>query len=170
VGKTTLLLAYITHGFVTDYTPTVFDNLSAIEEVDGQTVNAILWDLAGQDDYTSVRTTCMKAVVYDALLLCFSVTHRDSFANVKYKWLPELQKAAGTDTAASIPVILVGCKTDQRVAGNEMHIAAAEGERRAKEIGARKYLECTAKDPATVRACILQAISVALHQKPRSSM
>ena len=47
VGKTCLLMSYICQGFLEDYVPTMFDNFSAIEEVDGELVNVILWDTAG---------------------------------------------------------------------------------------------------------------------------
>lgn len=54
VGKTTLLLSYITQAFITEYTPTVFDNFSAIEEVNGEVINVILWDTAGINCLTNM--------------------------------------------------------------------------------------------------------------------
>ena len=39
--------AYTLHAFLDEYTPTVFDNFSVIEDVDGRLVNIILWDTAG---------------------------------------------------------------------------------------------------------------------------
>jgi len=155
VGKTTLLLSYITQAFITEYTPTVFDNFSAIEEVDGSVINVILWDTAGQDDYAQIRTTCYNNCKYDVFLLCFSVIHRDSFDNIKYKWLPELkQNSPGT------PFILVGTKTDLREDANPQHVLAKDGAKRAKEIKAHTYIECTSRDPASVAKVVMEAVSI----------
>jgi small GTP-binding protein len=137
----------------------VFDNFSAIEEVGGETINVILWDLAGQDEYSAVRSTCYQQVAYDVVLLCFSVVHRDSFDNVRFKWLPELKRISSTT-----PIILVGTKTDMRAEDNAAHVPAKEGEKRAKEIKARRYLECTAKSPDTVGKLITESIQIVLEQ------
>ncbi|KAN0041796.1 hypothetical protein ACTFIV_004346 [Dictyostelium citrinum] len=181
VGKTTLLLSYITQAFITEYTPTVFDNFSAIEEVDdGKLVNVILWDTAGQDDYAQIRTTCYTNCRYDVFLLCFSVVNRDSFDNVKYKWLPEL-KANSPGT----PFILVGTKTDMRdqqtggsptnttssppIAGNNQTlnniITFKEGQKRAKEIKAFNYMECTSRDSTSVAKVVLEAINIIIEKE-----
>jgi small GTP-binding protein len=155
VGKTTLLLSYITQAFITEYTPTVFDNFSAIEEVNGECINVILWDTAGQDDYAQIRTTCYNSCRYDVFLLCFSVIHRDSFDNIKYKWLVELkQHSPGT------PFILVGTKNDLRDDSNPSHIPFKEGQKRAKEIKAHTYVECTSKDPSSVGKVVMDAVSI----------
>ncbi|KAK5580689.1 hypothetical protein RB653_000712 [Dictyostelium firmibasis] len=181
VGKTTLLLSYITQAFITEYTPTVFDNFSAIEEVDdGKLVNVILWDTAGQDDYAQIRTTCYTNCRYDVFLLCFSVVNRDSFDNVKYKWLPEL-KANSPGT----PFILVGTKTDMRdqqtggsptnttssppITGNNQTlnniITFKEGQKRAKEIKAFNYMECTSRDSSSVAKVVLEAINIIIEKE-----
>jgi len=146
VGKTSFLLSYITHGFVGDYTPTVFDNFSAIEEVDQDVVNVILWDLAGQDEYSAVRNTCCQDCKYDILLVCFSTVLRDSYDNIKHKWLPEIRRF-NTELP---PIILVGTKTDLRDPENEDHITTKQGERLAKELKMQAYLECSAKNPDSV--------------------
>ncbi|KAF2075234.1 hypothetical protein CYY_003452 [Polysphondylium violaceum] len=174
VGKTTLLLSYITQAFITEYTPTVFDNFSAIEEVDdGKLVNVILWDTAGQDDYAQIRTTCYTNCRYDVFLLCFSCVNRDSFDNVKYKWLPEL-KANSPGT----PFILVGTKTDMRDESEKQqansppltgainpNISSKEGQKRAKEIKAHSYMECTSRDPASVAKVVLEAINIIIEKE-----
>jgi len=157
VGKTTLLLSYITQAFITEYTPTVFDNFSAIEEVNGEVINVILWDTAGQDDYAQIRTTCYNNCRYDVFLLCFSVIHRDSFDNIKYKWLVELkQNSPGT------PFILVGTKSDLRDEANPAHLPAKEGVKRAKEIKAHSYVECTSRDPASVGKVVMDAVAIVI--------
>jgi len=158
VGKTTLLLSYITQAFITEYTPTVFDNFSAIEEVNGDVINVILWDTAGQDDYAQIRTTCYSSCKYDVFLLCFSVIHKDSFDNIKYKWLPELkQNSPGT------PFILVGTKADLRDdSANPNHISQKEGAKRAKDIKAHTYVECTSREPASVGKVVMEAVSIVL--------
>ncbi|KYQ94209.1 Rho GTPase [Tieghemostelium lacteum] len=168
VGKTTLLLSYITQAFITEYTPTVFDNFSAIEEVeDGKLVNVILWDTAGQDDYAQIRTTCYSNCRYDVFLLCFSCINRDSFDNVKHKWLPELkQNSPGT------PFILCGTKTDLRDSGKESPnltasntISFKEGQKRAKEIKAHNYMECTSIEPASVAKVVMEAINIIIERE-----
>merc|ERR1712000_652077 len=158
VGKTTLLMAYTIHAFLDEYTPTVFDNFSVIEEIDGRLVNIILWDTAGQEDYKQLRTTTYTNT--DVFMICFSVVHPSSFENIKW-WLIEVKKSC-----PNTPFILCGTKTDLRddpatiaklEQNNEKPITSKIGAKKAKEIKAQGYLECSAKDFNSVanvfRAC-----------------
>ena len=51
VGKTCLLQTYSTNKFPFDYVPTVFDNFSRLQTVDGEQVTMSIWDTAGQEEY-----------------------------------------------------------------------------------------------------------------------
>lgn len=161
VGKTTLLVSYTCQAFLDDYVPTLFDNFSAIEEIDGQWINVILWDTAGQEDYTHLRTTCYQNT--DIFLLCFSTVHLDSFDNLKHKWLQEL-KANAPDT----PFILVGTKTDVRGTkeGDDV-ITAKKGQKRAKELKALGYVECSAKDLASVNNVFVEALRTVVEREKK---
>jgi len=161
VGKTCILMSYVCQSFLEDYVPTMFDNFSVIESVDGELVNVILWDTAGQEDYETIRTTTCFPNTH-VFILCFSVVHPDSFHNIKQKWLEELKKSC-PDT----PYILVGTKTDLRSDDetvkklqekNKEPISIKMGQKRAKEIKARDYLECSARDVDSVVNVFQEAV------------
>jgi len=161
VGKTALLMSYVCQAFLEEYVPTMFDNFSVIETMENETINVILWDTAGQEDYESIRVhTCFPNT--HIFLLCFSVVHPDSFHNVSQKWLKEL-KTACPDT----PYILVATKTDLRTDEEVVRqlqdkdkkpISTKEGQKRAKEIKAKEYIECSAKDVASVNNVFRSAV------------
>jgi len=165
VGKTAISMAYVCQAFLEEYVPTMFDNFSAIESIDGELVNVILWDTAGQEDYETIRTTTCFPNTH-VFILCFSVVHVDSFHNIKQKWLEELRKSS-----PETPYILVGTKTDLRddpevirklqERGKEP-ITAKVGKKRAKEIKAREYVECSAKDVESVNNVFRTALKIVM--------
>lgn len=113
--------------------------------VEGRNVQLALWDTAGQEDYERLRPLAYaKAHV---ILIGYSVDTPDSLDNVKHKWVEE-----ATERCPGVPIILVALKKDLRedpLAVEEMRkksqrfVTKHEGESAAKEIGARKYLECS---------------------------
>ena len=81
-------------------------------------------------------------------LVCFSVTSPASFENVREKWFPEVHHHC-----PGVPCLIVGTQTDLRddpsvrdkLAKQRMQpVRKEDGERMAKDLGAVKYVECSA--------------------------
>jgi small GTP-binding protein len=162
VGKTCLLISYTTNDFPKDYVPTVFDNYNATVMVDGKQINLGLWDTAGQEDYDRLRPLSYPQT--NVFLICFSVISRDSLSNVKEKWVPEV-----SHHSPNTPMILVGTKSDLRqdsqFAGNL--VSSDEATNVGKEIGAVKYMECSALTQDGLKPVFDEAIRAALHHMSR---
>jgi len=160
VGKTCLLIAYTSSAFPKDYIPTVFDNYCANIVVDGKAINLGLWDTAGQEDYDRLRPLSYPQT--DVFLLCFSVVNPSSFDNVTVKWHREI-----SHHCPNVPIILVGTKIDLREekevqdqlkSKDQSVITTEKGIDKAHEIGAKKYLECSAKTQKGLKIVFEEAV------------
>jgi len=175
VGKTCLLISYTTNAFPGEYIPTVFDNYSANVMVDGRPINLGLWDTAGQEDYDRLRPLSYPQT--DVFVIAFSIIASNSFENVKSKWWPELQHHC-----PGVPLVLIGTKCDLRddesmvnnLASRGMHMVKVEdAEKRANEIGAVKYCECSSLTQEGLKDAFDECIRAAIQgQKspPRKSV
>lgn len=136
VGKTSLLISYITGAFYGESIPEVFERYDINTAVDGAPTTLALWDTTGAREYDPLRPLSYPQT--DVFLLCFDVSRRETFEAVSARWVSELQTyAAGT------PFLLVGTKTDLRD-GGAAQVSADEGARMAAVIGAAAYRECSA--------------------------
>jgi small GTP-binding protein len=122
------------------------ENYEAEIVVHGKEVKFSLWDTAGQEGYARIRTLSYPKT--DIFLLCFSVDNHPSLVNVKDRWHKEIQQHCPT-----APIILVGTKIDLRddqktiddlAKQDKAPITEEMGAAMAEDIGAIKYLECSA--------------------------
>jgi len=165
VGKTCLLISYTTNSFPNEYVPTVFDNYTTKVTVNGEIVSLGLWDTAGAGEYDSMRPECYPGT--DVFVICFDIFNPASFESVLHKWEPEI---AG-QVVPRPPIILLGTKIDLREniaavasisATNEEPITPDMGEQMKQEIGAWKYLECSALTQDGLAQVFDEAVKVAL--------
>ena len=155
VGKTCLLISYALQKFPTEYIPTVYENYEIqinidqnpdrdVSESQTETYKLAIYDTAGQEDYDRVRVMCYPDT--HIFIVCFSIINPASFGNVKTRWLPELKHYN-----PGVPFILVGTMADLKENG----ITRRQGEELAREIGAVKYIECSAICLENVRVGLL---------------
>ena len=162
VGKTSLLISYTSNSFPRDYVPTIFDNFAVNLPYNGHAISLGLWDTAGSEDYDRLRPLSYPNT--DVLLICFSIASPTSFKHVKAKWFPEV-----AHHCPRVPIILVGTKTDLRADEETVRHLKSEqsspvsedaGKQMAQDIGAVKYLECSALTQDGVQEVFNQAVHV----------
>lgn len=183
VGKTCLLISYTTNKFPSEYVPTVFDNYAVtvmyeyplpktyfkcttepLFRIGDEPYTLGLFDTAGQEDYDRLRPLSYPQT--DVFLVCFSVTSPASFENVREKWFPEVHHHC-----PGVPCLIVGTQTDlrddasvrEKLAKQKMQpVRKEDGERMAKELGAVKYVECSALTQFKLKDVFDEAIVAAL--------
>ncbi|KZP04310.1 P-loop containing nucleoside triphosphate hydrolase protein [Athelia psychrophila] len=122
-------------------------------EVDGKHVGLTLCDAFGDEGYDRLRPMCYPGS--HVVVLCFAIDVPYSLDNLQEKWIHEVRHFC-----AGIPIVLVGCKSDLRHEPDvieelrktsERPLTKEEGIAVAEKIGARIYLECSAKTGFGVR-------------------
>lgn len=102
--------------------------------------------LLGQEDYDRLRPLSYPQT--DVFLVCFSVTSPASFENVKEKWFPEVHHHC-----PGVPCLIVGTQVDLRddtqvieklARQKQRPVSTEQGERLSRELGAVKFVECSA--------------------------
>ena len=116
----------------------------------------------GDGDYERLRP--LSYTQADVFLVCFSVASPSTFDAVPEKWIPEVRHHYPDAT-----IILVGTHVDERVetppevdaAEHERKfITKEDGERMAKRVGAKKYVECNATHTAGLKAILYEVVFI----------
>ncbi|XP_017273901.1 ras-related C3 botulinum toxin substrate 1 isoform X2 [Kryptolebias marmoratus] len=165
VGKTCLLISYTTNAFPEEFIPTVFEKYTANVVVDGKPVHLELWDTSGLYSYDRIRHLSYPQT--DVILLCFSLVREASFENIRHRWYEEVKHYC-----KDVPIVLVGTKLDLRDTIQEFQykelppITYPQGLAMAKNIGAVKYLECSALTQRGLKTVFDEAIRAVLCPQP----
>jgi small GTP-binding protein len=108
VGKTSIRRNYLGDQFMEGHLPTIGVDLAQKSiRHEGKKVKWIIWDLAGQPSFESVRKHYYQGA--HGILLVYSVIDRRSFDNA-LKWLTEAYKYMGKLP----PTVVLGNKIDLR--------------------------------------------------------
>jgi len=119
----------------------------------------------------------------DVVIICYSISRPESLENVLERWLPEVRHFC-----PNCPVILAGNKVDLRPSdvtssvGNPVpvgddvgaksrdfrpeYVSSGRGESVAEQVGALRFVECSAKNRHGVRDVFLAAATSVVKVRP----
>ncbi|XP_037402648.1 rho-related GTP-binding protein RhoG-like [Pygocentrus nattereri] len=107
--------------------------------VGSKSIKLVLRETIGQNQDDRSRPVAYGGT--NVFILCFSISNRRSFDNIKVMWYPEVSQHS-----PEVPFLLVGTKKDLRrdlKKQNLTPVTKKQGKALAKEIKAVKYLECS---------------------------
>lgn len=148
VGKACLPISYTTNAFPKEYIPNVFDNYCTQTSVDAQIISLNLWDTTDQEEeYDQLQMfSCPQTNTF--VIFFFSTGNPSFYANVRHKWYPEV-----SHHCLNVSAMLVGTKRDlwsdcetvkKLKEQSRVPMTPQQGPSLAKQVGAVKYLECSA--------------------------
>ncbi|XP_019772605.1 ras-related and estrogen-regulated growth inhibitor isoform X1 [Dendroctonus ponderosae] len=156
VGKSALVVRFITRRFIGEYDPTLEKNYSFHTVIDNDMVYFEILDTAGQTAETEFIGLEANIRWAEAFILMYSVTDKCSFDECyRLKFLINYNKRkkrlGSTKDPIDVPVLLVGNKNDQI---EERMVSLEDGQKRSKEIG------CVCFHEISVRESIDQVMNV----------
>lgn len=121
VGKTSLRRKFLGQGFIHSHIATIgVDFAQKYVSVEGRTIRLVIWDLAGQQGYESVRRHYYQGC--SSLILVYSTVNRESFDNAS-RWMVEAYKYVG----GLPPMAILANKTDLREESDGKVVTTEEG-------------------------------------------
>ncbi|XP_069622248.1 ras and EF-hand domain-containing protein-like isoform X1 [Ranitomeya imitator] len=147
-GKSSFLLRLCLNEFKGDITTTLGVDFQMKKLlVDGDYTTLQIWDTAGQERFRSIAKSYFRKA--HGVLLMYDVTSQASFLNVR-QWIDEIKNSCDR----SIPVMLIGNKTDLRTEGTQSGIPTSMGEKLAMAYSSL-FCETSAKDGTNVVEAVL---------------
>ncbi|XP_046355516.1 transforming protein RhoA-like [Haliotis rufescens] len=168
-GKSCLLLRFLKGHFITnDEAGSTFETGTSTVFVQGQKIELMVCDTGGSSMFDSLRQLSYNDG--DVIVICYSITDRDSLQNVSERWRPEMLSHVTSDR----PIVLVATKKDLRdsdlsfssVRGSDkLHqepVTTLEGQEMREKLDAVDFIECSAKQDDGVRELFQRVAEVGL--------
>ena len=161
VGKTAILLKYITNEFNDVHTATIQANFkSKIVNVNNATYAKLnIWDTCGNEKFRAITRQYYKDV--NGIILVYDITNKNSFDSID-SWVEDIKNCA----PENIVVILVGNKSDL---ADKRQVSFQEGKQKADKYG---YLfnEVSAKDGNNILLIFGNISEAMLEQQEKSKI
>lgn len=141
VGKTALILQFVSGHFLTDYDPTIEDFYTKEVYVDGSPTALEILDTAGQEQYAAMRERYIQNG--DGFILIYSITSEDSLSTIR-QIKGQIEKIKHE---FSPPILLVGNMCDME---EKRNVGTHDGKMLAREWGC-PFLETSAKTYCNVQ-------------------
>lgn len=149
-GKTSLIDQFVQKKFSQDYKPTLGASIIAKDmKVDGNAVRLVMWDIAGQEKYESVRSMYLSGAL--CAILVYDITHRPTFEDIKTKWIKDFRQYAMPEAR----YILLGNKADLV---DKRNVSIEEGKALAGTLKTNTFYESSAKNGANVENAFVSLV------------
>ncbi|XP_013384092.1 ras-related protein Rab-7L1 [Lingula anatina] len=111
VGKTSFVQRYVNDSYRRDYKGTIGVDfaLKVVKWSDRETVKLQLWDIAGQERFTSMTRVYYKDA--HACIIMFDLLQKSTFNNA-IKWKKDLDSKCTLPDGSNVPCLLLGNKCD----------------------------------------------------------
>lgn len=111
VGKTSFVQRYVNESYRRDYKMTIGVDfaLKVVKWSDTQTIKLQLWDIAGQERFTSMTRVYYKDA--HACIIMFDLTQTSTFEDA-VKWKRDLDSKCSLTDGSNVPCLLLANKCD----------------------------------------------------------
>eukprot|EP01083_Nonionella_stella_P208418 756365_1 len=151
VGKSALVIRFITDQFLEEYDPTIEDSYHKQLSIDGHACMLDVLDTAGQDEFAALTDRWIRET--EIFLILFAIDNVSSFRDVqRFKTIIQHIKE---DTTTLI--ILVGHKVDLE---EDRKVSTEDANKLVESWGTREnmYIEASAKDRIRSDDCFMDAV------------